>query len=75
MKIIVKVKPWAKAERVEELLAGSYRVLVKAPAQEGKSNKRLVELLAKHFGVTQSEVRIISGHRSRVKIIEIDKQA
>jgi len=71
MKIIVKVKPWAKVERVEELLPGSYQVYVNAPAQEGKANQRLVELLAAYFNVPKSSIEIISGQTARTKIITL----
>ncbi len=71
MKIIVITKPWAKVDRVEPILGGAYKVFVKAPAQDGKSNERLLKILAKHFDVPPSTLSIISGQTSRQKIIEI----
>lgn len=72
MKIIIKVKPWAKVEGVTQILGG-LQVAVKEPAQDGKANKRAVELLAKHFGVPKSSVTIKSGQTGRHKIVEILK--
>jgi len=38
----------------------------------GRANRELVRKLAKHFGVSTSQVRIISGLKSREKIVEIE---
>lgn len=70
IKIYVKVKPWAKREEVKKLLQG-YEVSVAQPAQDGKANKRAVELLAEYFNVAKSDVRIKSGSTGRYKIFEI----
>ena len=39
--------------------------------ERGKANRELIKKLAKHFKVSQSQVRIVSGLRSRNKIVEI----
>ena len=70
LKIFVKVKPWSKHEGVKKLLQG-YEVAVKEPAQEGRANKRAIELLAKHFKVSKSQVVIRTGQSGRYKIVEI----
>ena len=49
-----------------------YVVRVDAPPTKGKANKRLIEILAKYFGVRKSRIRIISGEKSREKIVEIE---
>ena len=50
---------------------GILRARVAAPATEGRANDALVELLAVAFGVPRSAVRIVRGHRSRRKLVEI----
>ena len=45
---------------------------VRSPPLEGKVNAELIEALAKCFGVPKSRVRIVSGQKSRKKIVEID---
>ena len=70
MKIQVKVKPNSRTEEVSQE-ADSYIVRVKDPPREGKANLAVIKLLAEHFGVPKSQVRIISGLRSRNKVIEI----
>ena len=70
MRVLVKVKPGAKLEKVisdgEGLL-----VKVKEPPKEGKANRAVVRLLAEYFKVPQSSVKILSGSASKNKVIEI----
>ncbi len=70
MKIQVKVKPSSKTEEVSQE-GDSFIVKVKEPPKEGKANQAVIKLLAEHFGVPQSQVRILSGLRSRNKVIEV----
>ena len=70
MKIMIRVVTNSKVEEVirEE---DKWLVRVKEPPREGKANKAINRLLAKHFKVPQSSVRIISGMGSKNKLIEI----
>jgi uncharacterized protein (TIGR00251 family) len=70
MKIQVKVKPGSKTEELSRE-GDSFIVKVKEPPKEGRANQAVIKLLAQHFGVPQSQVRIISGFKSRNKIIEV----
>jgi len=73
VKIQVKVKPNSKTEELvrEE---DSFIVKVKEPPREGRANQAVIKLLAEHFGVPQSRVRILSGFRSRNKVIEVAEE-
>lgn len=73
MKIIAQVKAGAKVEKVEFTGKSNVKVWVKAPAKEGKANKAVVAALAKYFGTAQSNVEIISGHKSREKVMEVTR--
>ena len=70
MKIQVKVKPNSKIEEVSQE-GDSFVVKVKEPPKEGKANQAVIKLLAQHFGVSQSQVKIASGFKSKNKVIEI----
>jgi uncharacterized protein (TIGR00251 family) len=70
MKIQVKVKPNSKAEELSQE-GDSFIAKVKEPPKEGKANQAVIKLVAEHFGISQSKVRILSGLRSRNKVIEI----
>lgn len=70
MKIKVRVAP--RSSRDEVVKTGDdYVVRVKAQPREGKANEAVIKLLAEHFGVTRSSVRITSGLSGRNKIVEI----
>lgn len=71
MKIFVKVRPSAKAEKVEKVGENDFAVSVKEPPKEGKANDAVIKLLAKYFGVSKSAVNIFSGKALRQKIVEI----
>ncbi|UGT69910.1 DUF167 domain-containing protein [Nocardia gipuzkoensis] len=61
-----------KGPMVETLDDGSLHLYVRAPAVEGKANKAAIELLAEHYGVPKSAVRLTAGATSRFKRFEID---
>ena len=70
MKIQVKVKTNSKTEEVSQE-GDNLIVKVKEPPKEGRANQAVIKLLAGHFEVTKSQVRILSGFRSKNKIIEV----
>jgi len=39
--------------------------------EKGKANVELIKKLARHFNVSSSQVRIMSGFKSKRKIVEI----
>ena len=66
--------PRAKASRVQE--DGEYlRVYVTAPAQRGRANKALIDVLAEHYRVKKRDIRIVEGEKSREKLVEIREPA
>lgn len=77
MNIHVYIKPGSKEQKVtkkEDLLGEIiYELRVKALPKEGEANKELVEVLAEYFNVSKSLVKIVSGFKSRNKIVFIQK--
>jgi hypothetical protein len=71
MKINIKAKPNAKEEKIEKIDDLNYVVSVKEPPIKGKANEAIRNALAVYFKTGSSRVKIISGHTSRNKIIEI----
>lgn len=71
MKITVKVHPKSKVEKVERISKNEFDVRFNVPPEHGRANKKLTKLLAEYFDVSLSDVCIISGSRSNVKIVEI----
>lgn len=73
MRITVRVKPGSrKGPLVESGDDGSLTVFLQQRAVDGAANEGLVEILAKHFGVSKSRVTIEAGFTSRIKRVEVD---
>lgn len=72
MYIKVKVSPDSKKEIFEQISDERFKISVKEPAKMNLANRRVVELVARHFKVLSGKVRLVSGHRSRNKILSVD---
>lgn len=44
---------------------------VTAPPERGRANADVVQLLAERLSVPRSDVRVVAGHSSRDKLVEI----
>ncbi|MEM0313973.1 MAG: DUF167 domain-containing protein [Candidatus Bathyarchaeia archaeon] len=44
---------------------------IKSRPEKGKANLELIRKLAKHFNVPASQIKIITGHTARRKIVEV----
>ncbi|MFH1956767.1 MAG: DUF167 domain-containing protein [Patescibacteria group bacterium] len=71
MRIFVRVKANSKIEKIQKIDEKNFIISVKAPAQENKANEAIIKTLANYFGVPKSQVTILSGQKSKSKIIEI----
>ena len=73
MKISVHIKPNSRhREEVVKNDDDTLTVYIKAPAIEGRANAAAIKLLAKHFKVSSSKVKLVRGATSKYKIFEID---
>jgi len=70
MRITVRVKPSSKKQGVK-VEDDVYTVTLNSPPLEGKANRELIEVLADYFNVPESRIDIVSGHKGRVKIVDI----
>ncbi len=71
IKIFIKARPNSKHESIKKLSETNFEICVKEPPIKGRANAAIIMALAKHFKVPFSAVRIISGHTSRQKVVEI----
>ena len=74
MYIHIQAKPKSKKESIEKLDESHYKVSVKEIPEKNKANQAIIKALAEYFNVAKSEIKIISGHTSRQKIVDIDKK-
>jgi hypothetical protein len=73
MKVAIKVKPGSKKGPIVQpsLINDELLVFVREPAVDGKANRAIIKLLADYYEVAKSKVRIVSGLKSRTKVVEI----
>jgi uncharacterized protein len=67
----VSVHPRSSSEILALLGDGSLDIRLKAPPVEGKANEGLIKFLSRCLKVKKSSVAIISGEKSRRKIVSI----
>jgi uncharacterized protein len=73
VRVTVRVKPGSKkGPLVEPDEDGSLTVFLQQRAVDGAANDGLIEVLAKHFGVSKSRITIEAGFTSRIKRISVD---
>lgn len=69
--IKVRVLPRSSVSQLLGMEEGIYRIKLAAPPVEGRANRALQTFLAWKLGIPKRNVVIVSGERSRVKLIEI----
>ncbi len=67
----VRVQPRASRDQIAGVMDGALKVRLQAPALEDRANEALREYLARLLKTPKSAVRILSGHRSRIKRVEV----
>jgi uncharacterized protein (TIGR00251 family) len=54
-----------------ELRDDHIEIGIRAKPVKGEANLEIVKKIAKHLGISKSNVRIIAGEKSREKVIEV----
>ncbi len=70
---LVRVKVWPDAgeELVKKDKKDRLEIFVREPPSRNRANKRVCELVALRYKVPAKSVRIVSGHRTRGKIVSV----
>lgn len=68
----VSVTPNARENAIVGFQNGILKVRIHSPPDKGKANDTLIEFLAEKFSISKSRIRILSGHTSRLKKLEIE---
>ena len=70
----IKVVPKSpKTEIAGELSDGTLKVKVAAAPERGKANAELCSFLARQIGIPSSQVEVISGHTSPLKLVRVSR--
>ncbi len=71
MKISVRVIPRAKLNRVEVQPDGTLRVHTTTAPTDGRATADVIKMLAEHYGVPKTSIKLIRGATSRDKVFEL----
>jgi len=69
--LTVRVQPRASKDEIAGVMEGALKVRLRAPALEDRANEALCEYLADLLKTPKAAVRILSGHHSRSKRVEV----
>lgn len=72
MYLRVIVSPDSKKDTVVKSKEDTWTITVREPAEQNRANDSVRSLVAKELSVPISKVRILTGHRSRSKMLSID---
>lgn len=67
----VRVMPRARQNSVDVAPDGTIRVHTTAVPADGAANAAVIKMLARHFDVPKTSIKIIRGETARNKIIQI----
>lgn len=68
----IRVRPGASRTAVGGEHGGALVVAVPAPAVDGRATAAAIAALAEALGLPRAAVRLVSGARSRTKVVEVD---
>lgn len=71
-RLYVRVTPRAGRNEITGFTEGVLHVKLAALPDKGKANKELIDYLSKVLGTGKSSLRLLKGHTSRNKVIEVD---
>ena len=75
MTLKVKITPNAHKNQIIGWLNETLKIKIAAPPQKGKANKELIKFLAKEWNVSKTDIQIVRGFKSSIKILEINNLA
>lgn len=70
-RINVRVIPRAKLNRVDVQPDGTVRVHTTTAPTDGKATNDVIKMLAEHYNVPKTSIKLIHGATSRDKVFEI----
>ena len=71
MKVFVKVKLKAPVNIVKKVDGIHFTVWTREAPEKGRANEAVAKILAAHFEIAPSRIRLVSGFSSKQKVFEI----
>jgi uncharacterized protein len=70
-RVRLRVSPGARSAHVVGRHGEAWKVRVAAPAEGGRANDAVVQLLAETLSLPREAVTLVSGHGARDKIVQL----
>lgn len=72
----IKVVPKSSKNEIAEIFTDeegeqTIKIKIKAVPEKGKANAALIKFLSKETGISKSDITILNGHTSALKLIKI----
>jgi uncharacterized protein (TIGR00251 family) len=68
MKLRIKVQPNSGRQEIFKISKEEFKIFLKKSPEDNKANEELLKLLKKYF---LCDVKLIKGHTSRNKVVEV----
>ena len=68
----LRVQPRARKNELAGQLDGEWKLRLTAPPVEGRANQSCIEFFARGLGIARARVRLLSGEKSRRKVLELE---
>lgn len=72
-RIVLRIVPNARRTEVVGMHGDAIKIKIHSPATDGKANAALLEFFVERLDVPSRSVRIVSGEKSRDKLVECDE--
>jgi len=70
--IKIRVEPRSSRKGLSGIIGDTLKIKVHAPPVGGAANEELIGILSEELGIKKSAIKIIRGHSSRDKVVEIE---
>ena len=68
----IKVEPRSSRKGISGLKGDTLKIKLHSPPIGGAANEELIEILSEEFDIKKTAIKIIRGHSSKDKVIEIE---
>jgi uncharacterized protein (TIGR00251 family) len=72
LRLRVRVAPRSRRAEVVGRIGDAWKLRVRAAPERGRANEEVVDVLAGALRVPPSDVRVVSGHTAREKVVELE---
>lgn len=71
MRIYIRVFPRSAKNEIIKMSNGEYKAKLTAVPVNGRANEMLIDILAKHFKIAKSLIKIAGGKSAKIKMVDI----